>query len=435
MKKILTACAMASIAFIVGSGAYGEGVAQAAAREQEARRPAQNRAVGVVTAVDAATGQVTIRTDEGASVQVITDTKTSVYRVPPGETDQSKAVRVALTDIAAGDRLFAGGEVSADGKQIAARQIVLTSAAGLAQRQEREREEQRRRRLVGRVTAVNPQAREITLMVRSREGGEAVTVTAPEGARLLRYAPDSLRPADARPGTFADLRVGDQVRAQGDRSADGKQFTAEEIISGAFQRVGGTVTAVNTATNEVTIRNEQTGKSIVVSFGPKSMLRRISPEMAASFGERRGRRGDRNGAGGGAAAQPQGAGGQEGRQTARTDGAGPRQRGDGSGATGPEGRGGGGGGRPPRGGGRNFQEMLESLPAITVADLKKGDTVLVNGTTTGADQSRVTAVTLMTGEAEFLRRMQGGPNRNDGPTNPGLPGDVLGGGTGNREQP
>ncbi len=79
--------------------------------------------------------------------------------------------------------------------------------------------------------------------------------------------------------------------------------------------------------------------------------------------------------------------------------------------------------------------MLESLPAITVADLKKGDTVLVNGTTPGADQSRITAVTLLTGEAEFLRRMQGGPNRNDGPTNPGLPGDVLGGGTGGREQP
>ena len=430
MKKILTACAIASMAFMVGLGTYGRGAAQAAAaRQQETRRPAQNRAVGVVTAIDTSTGQVTIRTDEGASVQVITDAKTSVYRVPPGETDQSKAVRVALTDIAPGDRLFAGGELSADGKQIASRQIVLTSAAGLAQRREQEREEQRRRRLVGRITAVNPQAREITLMVRSREGGEAVTVTAPEGARLLRYAPDSLRPADARPGTFADLRVGDQVRAQGDRSADGKHFTAEEIISGSFQRVGGTVTAVNTNTNEVTIRNEQTGKSLVVSFGPKSMLRRITPEMAASFGERRGRRGgDRNGQG----ATAQGAGARDGGQTARTDAPGSNNRGDGGGATSPEGR---SGGRPPRGGGRNFQEMLESLPAITVADLKKGDTVLVNGTTPGADQSRVTAVTLLTGEAEFLRRMQGGPNRGDGPTNPGLPGDVLGGGTGSREQP
>jgi Cu/Ag efflux protein CusF len=431
MKKILTACLTASIALIVGLGTCGQTIARAA-NQQEARPPAQNRAVGVVTAIDAASGQVTIKTDEGASVQVITDAKTGLYRVPPGETDQSKAVRIAFTDIATGDRLFAGGQVSADGKQIAARQVVLTSSAGLAQRQERDREEQRRRRLVGRVTAVNPQARELTLMVRSREGGEAVTLTATEGARLLRYAPDSLSPKDARPGTFADLKVGDQVRAQGERSADGKHFTAEEIISGAFQRVGGTVTAVNAATNEITVRNEQTGKSLIISFGPKSSLRRLTPEMAASFGERRGRRTERNGG----EATP---GGAQGQRTARTDtpGAGNRSDGGGAAATGTagtEGRG-SGGGRPPRGGGRNFQEMLESLPAITVADLKKGDMVIVNGTTPTADQSRVTAVTLLTGEAEFLRRMQGGPNRNDGPTSPGLPGDVLGGGTGGREQP
>jgi Cu/Ag efflux protein CusF len=421
MKKILTACVMVSIALVVGLNTYGQMVAQAA--NQQDARPAQNSAVGVVTAIDAANGQVTIKTDEGALVQVVTTARTPVLRVPPGETDPAKATRVAVTDIAAGDRLFARGEVSADGKSIAARQVVLTSAAGLAQKQEREREEQRRRRLVGRITAINPQTREITLMVRSREGGEAVTLTASEGVRLLRYAPDSLSPQDARPGSFADLKVGDQVRAQGDRSADGKSFTAEEIISGSIQRISGTVTAVNAATGEITVRNEQTGKSLTVTVGPKSLLRKITPEAAASFGERRGPRRD-------GGAPPQG-GGPNGRQSARTD---APQGNDGrpAGAAGPDGR---GGGRPPRGGGRNMQEMLESLPAINVADLKKGDMVIVNGTG-AADQSRVTAVTLLTGDAEFLRRMQqGGRNRNDGPTSPGLPGDVLGGGTGTREQP
>lgn len=427
MKKILRACVTTSIALLLGLGTYGQTAARAA--QQEARTAAQNRVVGVVTAVDATNGQLTIKTDEGALVQIRTDAKTALLRVPPGETDPLKAVRIALADIATGDRLFARGEVSADGKEIAARQVVLTSGAALAQRQEREREEQRRRRIVGRVTAINPQTREITLMVRSREGGEAVTLTASQGARILRYAPDSLSPKDATPGSFADVKVGDQVRAQGDRSADGKQFTAEEIIYGAFQRVGGTITAINAATNEVTVRNEQTGKSLVVTFGPKSMLRRITPEVAASFGERRGRRGDGAGA---AAAQPQG-GGAQGRPDGRTDGAGPTNSSGGAGgAAGPDGR--SGAGRPPRGGGRNFQEMLESLPAITVADLKKGEMVIVNGTA-AADPSRVTAITLVTGDTEFLRRMQGGPNRNEGPTSPGLPGDVLGGGTGGREQP
>ncbi len=81
--------------------------------------------------------------------------------------------------------------------------------------------------------------------------------------------------------------------------------------------------------------------------------------------------------------------------------------------------------------------MLASLPAITLADLKTGDVVLVIGTAAGEDQTRLTAVTLLTGEAsvmERLQRAQGGGNRNGQRMNPGLPGDVLGGGTG-RDQP
>lgn len=417
MKKISTARAIVlAMALIAGLNAYGPSGARATA--QEAARPAQNRMVGVVTAIDASTGQVTIKTDEGTSVQITTDAKTALLRVPPGETDPAKAARITLAEMAVGDRLFARGTVSADGKAIAARQVVITNGAAMAQQQERDREEQRRRRIVGRVTAINPQAREITVLVRSREGGEAVTVVAPDNVRLLRYAPDSLNPKDARPDTLNDLAVGDQVRAQGDRSADGKRFTAEEIISGAFQRVGGVITAINAANNEITVRNEQTGKSLTITLGPKSMLRRLTPEVAASFGERRRRRGDdaRGGEARGGDATPS--------QTARTDAQATNDR------AGAEGR----GGRPPRAGGRNFQDRLENLPAITLADLKKGDMVMVNGTTAAADQSRVTAISLLTGEAEFLRRLQGSPSR-DGQMNPGLPGDVLGGGTGTREQP
>ena len=80
--------------------------------------------------------------------------------------------------------------------------------------------------------------------------------------------------------------------------------------------------------------------------------------------------------------------------------------------------------------------MIEGLPAITIADLKKGDVVMINGTA-AADASRFVAITLLTGEADFinsLQLMQRGPNR-EGPANPGLPGDVLGTGTGNRDQP
>lgn len=81
--------------------------------------------------------------------------------------------------------------------------------------------------------------------------------------------------------------------------------------------------------------------------------------------------------------------------------------------------------------------MLEDLPAITVADLKKSDAVIITGTA-GADASRVTAATLLTGDAEVLQQMQrfqrGGRGRQNN-MSPGLPGTVIGGGTGEREQP
>jgi hypothetical protein len=81
--------------------------------------------------------------------------------------------------------------------------------------------------------------------------------------------------------------------------------------------------------------------------------------------------------------------------------------------------------------------MMDSLPAITLADLKKGDAVFVVGTP-GNNASRATAITLITGDAEFLNRLQqfqGRPNRDGRNASPGLPGDVLGGGSTNRDQP
>jgi len=74
------------------------------------------------------------------------------------------------------------------------------------------------------------------------------------------------------------------------------------------------------------------------------------------------------------------------------------------------------------------------MPTVTVAELKKGDTVLVTGST-GADASRVTALMLVTGDADFLRRLQrrvGDDLRN---MSPGLPGTVMGGGTGSTNEP
>lgn len=381
---------------------------------QTSPEAAQNRVVGVVTAIDKTNGRLTVKTDTGESITVMTNEKSSVLRLPSGETSAQNATKITLGEIAVGDRLFAKGATASDGKSLEARQVVATggaAAVATAQTdQQRQREDFRQRGLMGRITALDAGKKEAIVQSRSREGAVPVTVAVSDSTKVFRYAPDSLNIKDAARSSFSDLKVGDQLRALGERSADGTRFSAEEIIAGTTTRTGGQVVAVNAAKNEVSIKNVR-GENITVVVGPRSSLRRVTPEMAATFEANRPQR-----PGGTGNREAGAAGGQ-----ARQEGGERRPRERREGAAGP-----GGEGRAR--GGRGLQDMIENLPPITIADLKKGDTVFVQASE-GADPSRLTAIMLLTGDATFMGRfLQNGPNR--GPQNPGLPGDVIGGGVG-----
>jgi DNA-binding protein len=369
---------------------------------------AQNRVVGVVTAVDKAANQVTLKADSGESIIIATSDTSSVLRLPPGEASAQKAVKITLGDIAVGDRIFAKGTVAGGGKAVVVSQIVVSGGAvSVAASPDPARQRiERARGLNGRVTALNPEKKEISVQSRSREGVGTITILTSDGTRFFRYAPDSMDIKDASRGSFAGLKVGEQLRALGDTNEDGTRFTADEIISGLTARTGGQVIAVNPGSNEVTIKNNQ-GQTITVAIGARSTLRRVSTEDVASFEVNRPARPDRPAA---TAGQPPT---QDGRPRER------RER-----PAGEE--------RQPRAG-RGIQEMIGNLPAIKVSDLKKGDTVFIQGTQ-GTDPAHVTAVMLVTGDPTFIGRMlqTGPPNR--GPQNPGLPGDNLGGGVGSAER-
>ena len=382
----------------------------------------QNRVVGFVTAIDKATGQLTVKTDTGESITVLTNDKSAVLRLPPGETSAQNAAKITLGDVAVGDRLFARGTNAADGKSIDARQVVVTGgavAAAAVADQQRQREDFRQRGVMGRITALDSGKKEVTVQSRSREGVVPVTVAVTDSTKLFRYAPDSMNIKDATRASFSDLKVGDQLRALGEKNAEGTRLSAEEIIAGSMTRTGGQVVAMNLGKNEITIKNGQ-GENITVIMGQRSVLRRVTPEMATAFEANRPQR-----QGGGAPA----AGAPADRQ-ARADGRERRPREPREGAPAAAGE-----ERRPRGGGggRGFQDMLANAPVITVADLKKGDMVFVSGSE-GSDSSRVTAILLVTGDPTFMSRfIQTGPNR--GPQSPGLPGDVIGGGVGPAERP
>ena len=76
-------------------------------------------------------------------------------------------------------------------------------------------------------------------------------------------------------------------------------------------------------------------------------------------------------------------------------------------------------------GGGDLQDMLERMPALTLADIKPGD-VLAVSSTIGADASRLTAITLVTGVDAVLAAMQSpGGARREPNLSTGLPAGVL----------
>lgn len=404
MRTILTSLTLASIAILTPVVSS----AQVSPPAGGLNRAAQQHLIGEVTATDQTTGQITVKTDAGSSVVVLANERTIYRRLQPGQTSIDQAEEITRADVRVGDRVLVPGGAGGVASQ-PARQIIVMAREAIAARREQEREDWRSRGANGRVVAIDMAQRQITVEARSREGAETLSVSVPGNTRFRRYAPGSMRPADAVPGTFADIRVGDQVRILGNR--DGSRLTAEEIISGRIARLNGVVESVDAARREVMVKENRTGRTISIALSANAMLRR----MPAEFAEGLRQRGEGRRAGG---AQSPDAQRGERRRGDRRDGA----------------SGGGQNGERQRTGGRGLQGMLENLPPLAITELKKGDAVIITGTSE-VDDSHVTAGTLITGDAELLQRLQrfGRGEGRRGNMSPGLPGGVVGGGTSERE--
>jgi hypothetical protein len=377
---------------------------------------AAKHAIGEVKSIDAAAKQIVIQTDAGSTVTVSVTDKTTYKRLAPGEKSLTNATDIAFTDVGEGDRIMARGTVAEDRKSVPALQVIVMTKGDLAKKQEAERIEWRRRGILGVITALKPDAKEITIAHRTMAGQQSVVLQVSDKTEMRRYAPDSIKFGDAKPSDFSDLKVGDQLRALGDRTEDPLRFNPQKIVTGAFRTVGGVVTAIDPATGEIKINELEKKTPLTIVVKQDAVLRRFPPasEMGMMMGGM-GRRPD--GAGGpGGGAQPQGQGqgqGQAQAQAARPQGNAPGGPG-GPGAGGP-GAGGPGGGRP--GGGFNINDMLERLPIISLADVKVGDTIIVSSTK-GVDPTRLTAISLVTGADTLLTMLAPRPQPGQAAPNP-----------------
>lgn len=341
-----------------------------------------NFAGGEVASIE--NGKIVLQTKDGAINVVLADS-TEFKRVPPENPTLKAAVAAALADIGAGDKLLVTGMVSTDKKQIPAKTVYLLSKADIAQKNAKESEEWRKRGIVGKATKIDFQTGQVTVSVRSMMGDKEVVVTPKENAKILRYALNSINYSEAKPSNIKEIFVGDIVRALGDRSEDGASFQAEQILSGAFQTVGGTIKSVDAAKNEIVIENIQTKKNVTINLGNYSTLKKFPAEMAQRMAQFQAMRGA-----GGAQPQQGGANAPQGQMPNRM------------------GQGGGAGGM--RGG--DINDMFERLPIVTLAELKPGDMIAVSSTRTD-DPTRITAIRLLAGVEPFLKAPQisGGRNR------------------------
>jgi hypothetical protein len=341
-----------------------------------------DRVIGEVTAIEAGSKRITVKTDSGSAVEAALDEKTLFLRIPPGEKDLKKAARIALEEIAVGDRVYVRGRSSADQKSIAAVAVVIMTKAELAQKHERDREEWKKRGMAGPVTAINSGAKEFTITVRTREGPKPMIIEAGENASHRRYAPDSVRFSDAKPGSFADVKVGDQVRVLGEKSADGGRLKAEEIVSGSFRNVAGAIKSIDAASGDIKLTDLVSHKPVTIHVSADTAMRRLPPTVAAMLARR-------EGGPAGAAGPHAGPGRAEGGAAAGSPPS-AEQRAEWQ-----------GGGGMRRGGGVDFQDMLERMPPLTLAELKPGDAIMLSATN-GTDPASVTAINLLAGVEPLL---------------------------------
>lgn len=340
---------------------------------------AQNVKPSVVTGdvVSVSDSSIVLKSKDGDITVTLSD-KTEYKRVPPENPSLKAAVASSLTDIGVGDKLMVTGVFGDDKTTLPSRAVYLMTKSDIAQKNTKESEAWRTRGITGRVASVDPQTKAITVEVRGLMGSSNVAVTPKDSAKFRRYAPDSVKFSEAKSSSLDEIKSGDMIRALGDRSADNVSFAAEEIVTGAFQTIAGTVKSVDAAKNEIVLTDFQTKKDVTVTVGASSMLKKFPEEMAQRMAQFQG-----GGAGG---IRPAGQGTQ----------AGPPQ----GQAPGGQGRGGFG----SRGGG-GIDDMLERFPNITAADLKAGDMIAVSSTKT-ANADRITAIKLLAGVEPFLRAAQ-----------------------------
>ena len=318
------------------SGTHEMGGAWSATRDSA--DAASKTILGTVTDFRVNSLELGVKPDDGSAVWVKFGSDTEVLLAAPGEKDLSHAQPARMADVARNDRVMVS---FVDGMN-EARRIVVVSANDIARRNASERLDWEKRGITGVVASRDGD--EIVIETRSPQGAQRTTLALTAKTKVRRYSPDSVKFADAQSASADQIAVGDQVRARGDRSADGSRVTADDVVFGTFLTTLGTVTEVDHEKHELKLVDLTSKQPLVVRVTADTQLKKIPDLREPPAGH---------------------------------------------------------GGHQPA----NFTEMLMQLPAGTPADLKTGSTVVVTSTR-GSHPGKVTGIMIIANVDPLIQMAQ-----------------------------
>jgi transcription antitermination factor NusG len=303
-------------------------------KEQAAAETSQARVTGTINSISG--NNISVKADSGSELTVVIQDSTRILRISSGQKDPKNVQPIQARDIQAGDRILVHQKPGSQGNSIVASTVMIMKQEDVAQKEKQERDDWSKRGVGGLVSAIRPSTGIITVAIMP---GYSIDIKTSKNTKFLRYAPGSVKYSDAVPGNFSQIKVGDQLVARGDRSADGTQVSGDEVATGAFRNIAGTVVSVDLKNQNVKVSDLLTKKSVSVTVGPAAQLRKLTPLMAESvmaFVRSTSARREGNGSGQNGQAQP------------------PLPA------------------RPP-----DFARMLGRVPPARLSDLQKGDAVII----------------------------------------------------------
>ncbi len=342
--------------------------------------------LGTVKAINGSA--LTLAPTSGPEVSVTVQPTARILRLAAGDKDLKNAIPLQVTDLHVGDMVRVRGTGSADGNSISALEVIVITQAAVAAVSDQMKEDWQKRGIGGPVESVNSASGSITLSIPALTGKKTVVVHTTKDTVVHRYAADSAKSEDAKPSSLGEIHPGDQLRARGNKNADGTEITAEEIYAGVFPQFAGTVKSVDASSGTLSIQDLATKKTVQVKIAPDSQLHKIPTEMAQMFAMRlKGMMPP--GTPGAVGPKPVGQGQQNGQAPSP------------AGSTW-SGRGMANGNHS--GGSPDLQRVLSRMPTSTLADmnLQKGDAVIVLATEGTATTPR-TAITLLSGVEPILQ--------------------------------